>query len=560
MPEAQYIEDKKEVKESSSPRAEDLLKRYEHLKGGRKNFESYWQSLHDYFYIEAQDFNKTSTAGSELDANYLWDSTTLEAADVLASGFMNYLTPPTSKWFRLRHADPSISENKAVGDFLENVAEEVNGVINRSNFYDQMFPSYKSSGVFGTSVLFQEEDVRDDARFFNIPLNQVLLWEDAKGRVCGYFLDFEYTANQAASRWGMAALSSEMQQEIKENAPEKKHKFVLFIAERNNREIQKSDKKNLPIEAVWIDVTAKKIVEEGGYHDMPATVHRFDKRPNTPWGYSPAMKSLPFARMLNAIAKTNLSTMMQQTYPAVAVPDNAFIMPFNRNPRAINYYNKEKMGSNDIFALQNFGNPQVGLNSIEYYSAKVKTLMYNDVFLGFSNITKEMNNPEIMERINEKMTMLGPAVGRSISEVLKPNILRIIGTLSRKGKLPEPPDELRENPFFEIDFVGSLAQAQRRTELNTLVTGLQMVGQMAQMSPDVLDKVDPDKVTDEVWSITGAPVRVLRDDAEIAEIRKSRAESAMQQQQMAQVAGGAMIAKDASAAAAGFAKAKESKK
>ena len=558
MPTQKYTQ--AETKPSSKPRADELIKKYEQLISSRRNFESYWQSLHDYFYIEAQDINKTYATGNELDATYLWDSTTLESADVFASGFMNYLTPPTSKWFRLRHKDPRLTENKAIGDFLENVTDEVNYVINRSNFYDQMFPSYKSSGVFGTSLIFEQEDVQDEARFYNMPLKQVVMNEDAKGRANEYFIEFEYSAQQAASRWGKEALSTEMQQEITENAPETKHKFLLYIAKRNIREIQKSDKKNMPIEATWIDVKGKTIVDEGGYNEFPAMVHRFDKRPFIQWGFSPAMKCLPFARLLNAVAKTNLRSMMKHTDPPVALPDNAFIAPFNMNPRAVNYYRKDMLGGKDIFPFGNFGDPNVGLNAVEYYAGKVKTMMYNDVFLAFNNITKEMNNPEVMERINEKMTLLGPAVGRYLAEVLNPVVQRTIGILFRKGKLPDLPDEMLDNPEYEIDFVGSLAQAQRRSELNTLITGLTMVGQMAQMNPEVLDKVDPDRVTDEVWSITGAPISVLRDDSEVKEIREGRAEQLMQQQQMAGMAAGASMAKDAGAAVAGFSKAKETNK
>jgi len=187
-------------------------------------------------------------------------------------------------------------------------------------------------------------------------------------------------------------------------------------------------------------------------------------------------------------------------------------------------------------------------------------MMFNDAFLAFNNITKEMNNPEVMERINEKMTILGPAVGRYLSEVLNPIVQRTIGILLRRGKLPDPPPELMMNPNYEIDFVGALAQAQRRSELNTLVTSLTMVSNMAQFTPEVLDKVNPDKITDEVWSITGAPIKVLRDDDEVAQIRQGRAEQMAQQKQMAELAGGAQIAKDAGSAASSFAKSKETGK
>ena len=543
----------------AKPRADQLIQQYEQELSKRRQFESYWQTLHDYFYLESQDVNKTYSAGNELDPSHLWDSTTLEAADVFASGFMNYLTPPTSKWFRLRHRDPKLASNKAVGDFFQDVADEVNYALNRSNFYDQMFPSYKSSGVFGTSPIFEEEDIEDDVRFYNMPLKQVVLVEDARGRVCKFFIEFEYTAEQAAGRWGEDALPTDLKEEIKQGKGQsKKHKFLLYIADRYAREIQKENKQNLPIEALWIYIEGRTILEESGYNEFPAFAHRFDKRPFIQWGYSPAMKALPFARLLNVIAKTNLRTMMKHTDPPIAIPHNAFIAPFNMNPRAINTYKKDMMqDGKDIFAFGNFGDPQVGLGAVEYYSGKVKTLMYHDVFLAFSNITKDMNNPEVMERINEKMTMLGPAVGRYLDEVLSPIILRTIGILARRGKFPDPPAELLMNPGYEIDFVGVLAQAQRRTELNTLVTGLTMIGQMAQYSPEVLDKIDTDKVTDEVWSITGANIKVLRDDDEVRQIREGRAQGSQKQWEMAEMQAGAQIAKDAGAAEKSFAEAKK---
>lgn len=544
--------------EINNTKAQDIIDRHTRLVGQRSNFESFWQTLHDYFYIESPDISAAYAPGSELTTSYLWDSTTLETGDVLASGFMNYLTPPTSKWFRLRAKNANLSENKDVSDYLEDVAAEVNYTLNRSNFYDQIFPSYKSSGIYGTSVLLEEEDVHDVARFLSIPLKQCVLVEDGRGRVVEYYIEFEYTAFQAASRWGKEKLSKALQEELVERNDNKKHKFILFIGKRDARDITKTDKKNMPVQAVWIDKEERTVVEEGGYNEFPAMTHRFDKRPNIVWGFSPAMKSLPFARILNAAAKTNLRAMMKQTDPPIALPENAFLMPFNANPRAINYYKKSAMDSpKDIFSFGNFGDPAFGMQAVEYYSQKVKSLMYNDVFLAFEGLTKQMNNPEVMERINEKMTLLGPAVGRWTAEVLNPIIIRTVGILFRSGKLPQPPDALINDPNYEIDFVGQLAQAQRRSELNTLVTAMTMVGQMAQFSPDALDKVNTDRTVDEVWSITGAPVQVLRDDSEIAELREGRANQAAINRQLQVVGAGAGISETASKVDVNVAQAKE---
>jgi hypothetical protein len=260
------------------------------------------------------------------------------------------------------------------------------------------------------------------------------------------------------------------------------------------------------------------------------------------------MKALPFARLLNAIAKTNLRAMMKNTDPPVALPHNAFIMPFNSNPRALNYYKKTNMDSaKDIFSFGNFGDPSVGMTAIEYYTKQIKSLMYNDIFLTFENITKQMQNPEVQERINEKMAMLGPAVGRYMGAVLNPTIIRTIGILQRANKLPPVPDALMDSPSFEIDYVSQLAQAQKRSELNSLMSGLSLVGQMGQFVPEVIDKIDTDTVIDEAWDILGAPVKVLRDDMEVDQIREGRAQAQAQEQKMMMMQQAAGAGKDIAA-------------
>jgi len=532
----------------SETKAKDKIRRFKELLGQRDNFSSYWQSLHEYFYIESPDINRGYAPGTELDTDRLFDSTTLEAPDVLASGFMNYLTPPTAKWFRLRSKDPRLVDNKEVTDFLDDVCDEVYHTLNKSNFYEASFPNYKSSGVYGTSILLEEDDLEDIARFYSLPLTQCCIGEDARGRVVQYYIEFEYTSFQAATRWGEEALTQVMRDEIKGAGADKKHKFLLCIANREIRDVTKSDKSNLPIEAVWVDVENEKVMEEGGYYEFPAMTHRFDKRPFIVWGFSPAMKALPFARLLNAIAKTNLRAMMKQTDPPVAVPHNAFIMPFNSNPRAINYYKKTSMDSaKDIFSFANFGDPQTGLTAIEYYTRQIKSLMYNDIFLTFENITKQMQNPEVQERINEKMAMLGPAVGRYMGAVLNPTVIRTIGILQRRGKLPPVPDALMNNPQFEIDYVSQLAQAQKRSEMNSLMNGLQLVGQMATMVPECMDKINADTAVDEAWDILGAPVKVLRDDMEVEQIRENRGQQMAKEQQVMMAQGAAKAGRDIAA-------------
>ena len=102
--------------------------------------------------------------------------------------------------------------------------------------------------------------------------------------------------------------------------------------------------------------------------------------------------------------------------------------------------------------------------------------------------------------------------------------------------------------------------SQRRSELNSLMTGLSLVGQMAQFDPSVLDKVSSDKVVDEAWSILGAPTRVIRDDQEVQVLRETRANLAQEERSMALVEQGAKVVESGSKVDLNLAKAQEGKK
>ncbi len=92
------------------------------------------------------------------------------------------------------------------------------------------------------------------------------------------------------------------------------------------------------------------------------------------------------------------------------------------------------------------------------------------------------------------------------------------------------------------------------------MTGLQVIGQMAPLIPETLDKIDADKTVDEVWAITGAPMKVLRDDADIAPLRDARGKMAQQQMALQMAQQGADVVKTGSEVDTNMAKSKEVKK
>ena len=523
---------------------EKICKNFSDLKSNRSDFDSFYQTLHNYFYVEGANVTAKKNKGAEI--NTLLDSTSLNCGDILASGLANYLTPEASRWIYLEHPNPALRDNKEVKEWMQAVSDEVLLTLSRSNFYNQMPIFYKSSGIYGTAGLFCEKDLDDGVRFYNIPIKKLYLTEDARERPYEFYLKFEYTAEQALSRFG-----DNCSEEIKEcfasgRNDDKKFDFICYFGKRLERDPDKIDTKNMPVRMVWIDAKTKKKMMESGFNSMPCVAHRFYKQPQIVYGYSPAMKALPYVRLVNTMTDTVLRASMKSADPSVAIPDDAFLGVPNFNPRQINYYQRGKLSpKDDIFPLGNFGNLQVGLAELEYYQAQIKKLMFVDTFQAFADITKQMTVPEVMERVSEKMTLLGPAVGRFMNDVLQPLIEKVVFILYEANMLPRIPDVMIEQPDFEVKFVGRLVQTQRQSELNNLINAMSITGQIAQMNPEVLDKVNADQAVDDIFDISGVSAKILRSDAEVQQLRQQRAQAMQQQQEMAMMQAGADIYKNA---------------
>lgn len=525
--------------------AEKICKNFSDLKSTRGDFDNFYQTLHNYFYVEGSNVTKQKNKGAEINA--LLDATSLDTGDILASGLANYLTPEASKWLFLEHSNPQLRDNKEVKQWCQDTTEEVLLTLARSNFYNQMPIFYKASGVYGTAGLFCEKDLDDGVRFYNVPISKLYLTEDARERPNEFYLKFEYTAEQALSRFG-----DNCSEEIKEcyvngRNEDKKFEFLCYFGKRIERDPAKIDTSNMPVRMVWVDSKTKKQMAESGFNSMPCVAHRFYKQPQIVYGYSPAMKALPYVRLVNTMTDTILRSSMKSADPAYAMPDDAFLGLPNFNPRQINFYQRGKLSpKDDIFPLGNAGQLSVGLAELQYYQEQIKKLMFVDTFQAFASITKQMTVPEVMERISEKMTLLGPAVGRYMNDVLQPLIEKVVMVLYEANQLPRLPDVMLQDPRFEVKFVSRLVQTQRQSELNNLVNAFSIAGQIAQFKPEVLDKINGDKAVDDIFDISGVSAKILHSDSEVIQLRQQRAAAQEQQMKMAALQQGAEIYRTAS--------------
>jgi hypothetical protein len=133
--------------------------------------------------------------------------------------------------------------------------------------------------------------------------------------------------------------------------------------------------------------------------------------------------------------------------------------------------------------------------------------------------------------------------------MLSPKIDLTFQRIVDAGILPPPPKELQDVDL-KVEFVSTLAQAQKMVGLGSLDRLLGTVGNLAAGSGDgsVWDKIDKDQAIDRYADMLGADPSIIVADDKVLVIREERAQAQQAAQQAAAIPAGASAARDLSQA------------
>jgi len=520
---------------------DQIVRRVNILIAERAQFQSYWGDIASVFMPR-----KALTLGTRLDFSRIFDSSPIRALNTMASGFHSWLTNPASKWFQLAMTQRELMEIKVVKVWLEDTEEEIFSTFNNSNLDETLQEFYIDAGGFGTGNVFIQEDFKDRVRFTELPISEVFLEEDARGRVTRIYRKFEYRVQQAWDLWGKAAGAEVRTKILNVNTQNDKVVYVHYIGPREIRQEGKKDNSNMEYQSVWITYVKKELVSVGGFNEFPVACGRFHKKSGEVWGFSPAMDNLADAHMLNAMKKTLIRAAMKIIDPPIVMPDRGFILPLNLNPSGINYRNPQTK-ADDFTPIITKGNIPIGIEMINDTREAINLGMFVRLFQAFGPERTKMTATEVNARIREGMALLGPVVGRFQQEVLDPIVLRTFNILYRNGFLPPVP-EILAGREFTVRYISPLARAQRESEVGAILRMLSTVGEMSAFVPNIIDKINPDKAIDEIADVIGVTPQIIRDDDEVAEIRQARMEAQQAATQAEQITQGAKAARDIGAA------------
>ncbi|QPZ53738.1 head-tail connector [Pelagibacter phage HTVC204P] len=503
-----------------------LLKRFDRLKSNRQNWESHWQEVADYMQPRKADVTKTRSKGDKR-TELVFDSSPMQSVELLAASLHGMLTNPATPWFSLKFKGADLENDDDAKAWLEEATEVMYTAFNRSNFQQEIFELYHDLITFGTAAMFIEEDEEDVLKFSTRHINEMYISENDKGRIDTIFRKFRLTARAAIQKFG-ANVSNNIVTVHKKD-PYEEIDIIHAVYPRSDFDPKKQDKENMPFESVYFEAGTGDELSVSGFREFPFVVPRYLKASHEIYGRSPAMTALPDVKMLNEMSKTTIKSAQKQVDPPLLVPDDGFILPVRTVPGGLNFY---RAGTRDRIETLNIGaNTPLGLNMEEQRRNSIRNAFYVNQLMMQNG--PQMTATEVIQRNEEKMRLLGPVLGRLQSELLKPLIDRAFSLILRKNLFPQAPEFLAGQDV-EIEYVSPLAKAQKSTELQSIMRGIEILGSLANVAP-VFDHVNMDKLVKHLMDVVGVPQKVLKSSSEVQADRQAAQEQQAQQQQMAQM-------------------------
>jgi hypothetical protein len=513
-----------------------LLARFDRLKTQRQNWETHWQEVADYMQPRKADVTKTRSRGDKR-TELIFDSSPIQAVELLAASLHGMLTNPATPWFSLRFKNSQLDMDDEAKLWLESATEVMYTAFSRSNFQQEIFELYHDLITFGTAAMHIQEDNKDVLKFSTRHINEIYIAEDDKGGIDTVYRKFKLTVRAAIQQFGKN-VSIEIQK-LATKDPYKEIEILHAVYPRSDYNPKLKDTDNMPFESVYLEYKNANELSVSGFQEFPFVVPRYLKASHEVYGRSPAMTALPDVKMLNEMSKTTIKAAQKQVDPPLLVPDDGFLLPVRTVPGGLNFY---RSGTRDRIEPLNIGaNNPLGLNMEEQRRTAIRNVFYVDQLMLQQG--PQMTATEVIQRNEEKMRLLGPVLGRLQSELLKPLIDRAFNILLRREQFPPAPEFL-SGQDIEIEYVSPLAKAQKSTELSSITRAIEILGSLANVAP-VFDYVNFDALTKHVAELVGMPQKLLKLQSQVNAEREAAAQAAEQQQQMAQMqqvaqAGGAI--------------------
>lgn len=528
------------MKEDMDKLCQMLEVRRSELKQERSTFEPVWREINDYVDPRSSRFEgELAVDGTRRDQNIINISPRL-AARTLASGMQSGITSPMRPWFRLALPDPDMTEFKPFKLWLNDVERVLRYILSRSNIYDRLKSNYGTLGKYGTSALWLDEDADDVVRAHDFLTGTFYVAANAAGFVDTMYRVTSLTTTQMLERFGIDRVSEQVRNAYDIGNYQTRFDVVHVVEPNRHYKPSSALSQHKRFSSIWYDMTRKEpksayILQIKGYDDQPFMSPRWDVVGEHVYGVGCGEIAIGDCKQLQLMEKRKLQGIDKNVNPPMIADASLRNQRTSVTPNDTTYVNGMITGSRAGFAPAYQVNPYLRdlKEEIMGVSQRIDEAFFKNLFLMVTEFADQPNitATQINTMREEKLMMLGPVLERLNDELLDPMIDRVFNIAWRRGMIPPPPEEI-QNQTLRVEYISVMAQAQKAMGIGNIERFVGFVGNVAQMYPEALDKMNIDEVIEEYADGVAVPPKSVRTSDEAAKIRSDRAEQQQQMQQM----------------------------
>jgi hypothetical protein len=517
---------------SADPRTprQQVLARLKALEKEADGWRSAWRDLALHClpgsYREPGDVNRSA---EKLGISEIINATPLLACRTMASGMMSGITSPARTWFKLTLPDPELADYAAVRTWLHHVEERMMMVFARSNIYNALPQMYANLGAQGTACMLLDADKEDTIRAYVWPIGLYYMMCSSRGVVDTVYRRVKMTVAQLFSVMPPERLSQRVQNMWKNKQYDEWVDLVHATEPNFDMDPQMIDQGGMPFRSAWMEIATdqeKQFLRSGGYQEFPYMCPRWDVRAEDTYGYGAGLLSLGDSKAVQLLERRKAqavdlvvmppmvgSTMLRSQRPTMLPGDVTYVESMQGPGFAPAY----SMPPQAIGVLDEI---------IRQHEARIQKVFFADLWMMMQMDDRQqpITAREVAERHEEKLLQLGPTLERIHGELLDPLISRTFSLMTRQELIPPPPKELGGQEL-RVDYISIMSQAQKLVGIASDERLAGMVGNIASVNPEIIDKINWDKFVEGYAMKTSADPDILVSQDEVDKKRAARSQA-----------------------------------
>lgn len=530
----------KEPFEDERDALKELGNQYATLEARRTPWDPIVQDIIEYIIPRRKYFPQDGETTHE--KNYLYNSRAVLDLAISSSGFLGYTANRRAPWFILQFDDFNLNRKPGVGAFLEQCGRLLSSWFVRTGFYEALAEMAPDGLSTGTAYGFSHEALGDaNGSYWKAKHPRAMYIAENESGAVDVACELLYTTNrEMAVRFGERI--GEANIEKAKSRPYEGRTIRLSVFPRDRRFEQYRMNKGRPMHpamkytGVYWDPTANTILDVVGFYEFPYLVWRC--RPGDWYGTGPGYDVVGDTMVGNQMSRSRLQL-------GNLIADNPMMVSKGLEGSddlvpGLHVYRTKDTDSIDPIPLG--ANYPITIDNEKRQDEIIDEHFMIPLYRMLQQATGKMTAREVIERLGEKISILGPMVGGYEQQVLQPAIRRAFNINLRAGMLPEPPkaflDAVQNGKSLKVEFVGFFSQAQKKYYQTTNISAsLEIAAGVAQLFPDSLHVLKGDEFMREGLEAAGAPAIAIRDDKELADFRDqlAAAQQAAKEEQLAMI-------------------------